>query len=390
MTDLSKLPPLTAKQSDIYHAILEYGGERAAANALGIARGTLRDQLACIRKKGYLSLTPAPIPEGMAMKATCVQYNREGMPVQEWRRLCEERASLIALVNQLAGEVRGTVRIPKRRARKTDGDDALGMIALADAHIGMFAWGRETGGPDYNVERATDTVLGATDMIAERLAPHRPRRTIVAVLGDQIHSDNRSGKTEKSGNVLDVDTRYQRVVSHARRCFTDAVARAAEVSGEVLVEVVPGNHDWHFSWLLSHILDAAFSECEHISVNLTPRPRRCHVWGRTMLVIGHGDNIAADKWAALIPTEFPREWGMTSFRHMYCGHVHHQRRFWGPQMDTHTGLVLEYLRALCPGDAWHGENGFIGPIPGAEGFLFHKQFGLDSTWYFNSEQVLGR
>ncbi len=60
-------------------------------------------------------------------------------------------------------------------------------------------------------------------------------------LGDLLHADNARNMTERSGNILDVDTRY------AKTTTTDLLVEVSEMSAAKhdLIEIVlkPGNHD---------------------------------------------------------------------------------------------------------------------------------------------------
>jgi hypothetical protein len=63
--------------------------------------------------------------------------------------------------------------------------------------------------------------------------------------GDLLHADNSQNQTAKSGNVLDVDGRYQKIVGVATQLMVRTINVALRRHLHVTVRVLPGNHDEH-------------------------------------------------------------------------------------------------------------------------------------------------
>ena len=91
------------------------------------------------------------------------------------------------------------------------------------------------------------------------------------------------------------------------------------------------------------------------------------------------------KWPMIIAAEFAKEWGQTKFRHLKCGHVHPKKVIAPVTIDEQSGLVVEYLEALCPTDAWHAGAGFIGSQKGASAFEYDFNKGLKTRHYHISQ-----
>jgi hypothetical protein len=49
----------------------------------------------------------------------------------------------------------------------------------------------------------------------------------------------------------------------------------------------------------------------------------------------------------------PQDWGLTTERHWYCGHIHHK-----DHDKEHPGVTIETFRTLAPKDAWHAGQGY--------------------------------
>ena len=204
-----------------------------------------------------------------------------------------------------------------------------------------------------------------------------------------MHSDTRSNTTEKSGNVLDVDSRFHRVVDYAVKACYDVVQIAAKIAPQVDVVIVEGNHDWHSCVWLSRVLKAFYSNCKNVNIIDQPSSRKHIVFGSNLLCWAHGDGIAFNQWQQVIAAEFAPQWGQTKHRHLKLGHIHHKKRNQpmrvimdtGAGMEEMRGLLVEHLPALCAADAWHAEKGFLGSMRAATGFEYHKQLGLISRFY---------
>ena len=332
-------------------------------------------------------LTPAAISPAMNLAKTTVQYDADGNPIQEWRRLIPQAADMEAFVDALCERVKGKAKIGKKRATKTDKDDVLAEMAFYDTHIGMYATKDETNDSDYDCEIAGDRMITTAEALAGRF--QKPGRIVVTFGGDIMHSDSRNNQTEKSGNVLDVDSRFHRVVDYAVKACYDVVQIAAKVAPRVDVVVVEGNHDWHSCVWLSKVLRAFYAQCPNVNIIDQPSNRKHLVFGDNLLAWCHGDGVAFNQWQSIIAAEFPQQWGSTKHRHLKMGHVHHKKKNSPTRVITQTangweeqrGLLVEHLPALCSSDAWHAEKGFLGSIRAASGFEYHKSLGLITRYY---------
>jgi len=371
---------MTESQKKDIDAYLKYGGYSEAARQLGKDVSNLRKSIKLLEADGKVPWkSSAPTPAHLSVGKTTVQYDGAGNVIQEWRRLYPEAQGMQAFVDGLCDQVKGLGKAPKRKARKTDTNEMLFELDIFDAHVGMYADERETKDEDYNCDIAAARMVEAAEGLAAR--SNRPAKCVLVFGGDMMHSDNRSNQTEASGHVLDVDTRYYRVVEYLIRACRDVVAIAATIANEVEVVVLEGNHSWHSEVWLARVLNAYYCKCPNIKVKSEPSPRKHMIWGNNLLVWSHGDKIAAQKWPMIIAAEFAKEWGATKYRHLKCGHIHHKKTIAPVVIDEQSGLVVEYLEALCATDAWHTGAGFVGSQKGASAFEYHKTKGLITRFY---------
>jgi hypothetical protein len=48
----------------------------------------------------------------------------------------------------------------------------------------------------------------------------------------------------------------------------------------------------------------------------------------------------------------PQDWGASTHRYWYVGHVHHK------DVKEYPGCIVEYVRTLAARDAWHQGQGY--------------------------------
>ena len=380
---------LTQKEQQALDAFLEYGNKAEVARSLGVAESNIRATLKRVERKGFAPwLSGAVTPDHLSVAKTTVQYGPDGEVQREWKRLLPNAEAMTDFVDALCERAKGVLKIAPAPKVTRQRKDVLAEICCFDAHIGMYAEAKETNSQNYDSDIAVQRIHNTTDALLCRM--NNPEHIVVTFGGDMLHSDTRSNKTEMSGNVLDVDSRYHRVVEKAVTACYDVVAMASEVAEKVTVVILEGNHSWHSEVWLAQVLKAAYSQCERVDI-ITQRSARKHiVWGDNLLVWTHGDGVAMNKWQGIISTEFAQLWGQTKWRHLKMGHIHHKNARSAKSLVTsdqnggwveNHGLLVEYLPALSATDAWHASKGFIGSQQAMTGFEYHKKQGLITRLY---------
>ena len=370
----------TDRQLEVLQVYLKTQSFRKTGKILGVDSRYVSRTIKLLEKQGEATwLSPAVIPDHLNVTKTTVQYDADGQVVQEWKRLQPQMQAMQDIVDGLCEQVAGKGKATARKERKTDTTDTLFELDLFDAHVGMYADEKETRDTDYDCDIAAQRMVEAAQGLADRAT--RPAKCVLVFGGDMMHSDNRRNQTEASGHVLDIDTRYHRVVQYTIAACRDVVKIAASIAAEVEVVVLEGNHSWHSEVWLAKVLEAYYSNCDNITVCSEPSPRKHMVWGDNLLIWSHGDKIAAQKWPMIIAAEFAQQWGSTKYRHLKCGHIHHKKVIAPVTIDEQSGLVVEYLEALCATDAWHTGAGFVGSQKGASAFEYHKTKGLVTRFY---------
>lgn len=221
--------------------------------------------------------------------------------------------------------------------------DLLTLYPIADAHIGMMAWGKETG-EDYDTGKA---VARLQSWIGQLIEASPPSETAVILdVGDLTHADDQTNQTPRSKHVLDVDTRHFRTIDMTVAALVTAVNLALRKHKKVIVRILPGNHNPTSYMAILFALAAHFRDEPRVEVQKEPGEFFAYQFGINMIAAHHGDKSKAERIVLFLADEFPEMWGATRHRVLYTGHLHHHK-----SADI-GGCTWEQLRAMTARDAY--------------------------------------
>jgi len=264
--------------------------------------------------------------------------------------------------------------LPKRKTPFGSKMSLTGLmleINIPDLHLGKLAWSPETGHADYDSKIAEEVFEEALSALIERTISYKFEQIILPLGNDILHADTKFGTTT-SGTQLDTDSRYQKNFSRVRDLSIRAVERLRGIA-PIKVILIPGNHDTLSVWHLGDSLECFYHNTEGVSIDNSPCLRKYHQFGKVMLMFTHGHKGRHADYPLLMATEEPSLFGSTTHREAHTGHTHQLK------VQEHHGVRIRVLSALCPPDAWHAENAFVGQQRSAEAFVWHKEEGLVGT-----------
>jgi hypothetical protein len=248
-------------------------------------------------------------------------------------------------------------------------------MALLDAHMGKFAWGKELNGRDYDLKIAMDDYIFATRENLTYMSGFKPE-IIYYILGqDLMHTENYEGTTPKGHNVLDVDNRLPKIIYRAKEIVIKSIMECRKLS-PVEVIWIPGNHDMYSSLWMAHILDAFFKDDPHVTVDYGPAVRKARLWGNTLIGWTHTLVGRHQAWANELAQSFPEYWAKSIHREWHHGHKHKKGEVKVFPIVTQGGVLMRQLTALSPIDYWHYDNLYTDAVPGGESFVMHKEKGV--------------
>lgn len=339
---------------DLLAAVSEHGSNSKAARALGIDRRAVDRRVKRLALRGHSpehDMTRT-VPDGFTVKGVSSYYDRDGNLTGQWVKSnadLERRAAMMEeVIAAMQEQVFGLADpVPRSRNRKLV--DSLSAYMIGDAHFGMYAWGEEAG-EDFDTAIASKDLRAAIDLLVEG-APDSKTGFLVDV-GDFLHADSRANVTPASGNLLDVDGRFQRVAEIAEMALRYAIGRMLAKHDKVKVFCVPGNHNPDSAGWMARVLRAYFHRDKRVEVETSPSKFYYERFGRNLIAMTHGDKVKLADLPAIMATDRPEDWGATEFRTWLTGHVHHT------QVLEFRGCTVETFNTLAGSDAWHHASGY--------------------------------
>jgi hypothetical protein len=232
--------------------------------------------------------------------------------------------------------------------KKPDSDIAV-IYPVADHHLGMFSYWRETG-ENYDLKIATQLLL---DVAGKLISESRSADVgVILNLGDFLHGDS-SGNTTTRGTTVDVDTRYAKVLKTGVELLIQIIDLALLKHKRIVVRNLPGNHDTHTALMLSISLDCFYHFHPRVHVETDPSDFFKWRFGDCLIAANHGHRLKPNDMALFMAGRWPVDWGETKYRYFYSGHVHHQTKKEVP------GVITESFQSLASRDAWHSSEGYL-------------------------------
>jgi len=243
-------------------------------------------------------------------------------------------------------------------------------LLIPDLHAGKFAWGKETGHQDYDTptaiavyERALANLLGRATV-----SGYLFDEIVLGVGNDLLNSDDYNSQTTK-GTLVNSDTRYQKTYKAVREMLCRAIEKCRMYCNTVVVKVIPGNHDTQSTFTLGDSLECYFHNYVDVEIDNSPSPHKFYRWGKVLLGFCHGDKGKKADYGLWMATERSQDFGETLFREIHIGHTH------GLKVDEKFGVRVRTFAALCPPDAWHSAEHFVGNLRQAEAIVWNNEQG---------------
>lgn len=280
------------------------------------------------------------------------------------------------VVEAMIGAAKKDIRKPLPKSVKAAKRDApWQVLVVADPHFGKYAWGKTTGGDDYDLDIAARLVGDTGTQLLATGNAHKPARRTIAFVGDLFHYDRPDGSTT-SGTPLERDGRLQKMIAVGCDILLALVKQSAETVPTDVV-IVNGNHDEVLSWTFQRIMQERFRGSKSVAVKSDFTGRQYLTHGRNLLGFAHGHR-AKRKLPQIMALEASSQWSECPYREWHTGHFHSQAAEWQRPIETLDGVIVRTAPALCPPDDWHSVNGFIGSRQAMETFLYDPAGGLSS------------
>lgn len=285
-----------------------------------------------------------------------------------WKpRVQNDQAAIEAAVEELCSGIKPFNRVAA--PRRVD-QDLCTVYTLTDFHLGMYAWGEETGA-DWDMEIAKAVMLNA--FIEMMDGSPDSEVGVFANIGDLLHWDGMLAVTPTAKNVLDADTRFELLVATAIEVCEQCIELLLHKHKRVHVIHAEGNHDQASSVWLRSIARRVFAGNPRVTVETSPFPFYHFQWGKVFLAWHHGHLVKLEKLPVLFATDpkFRKVHGDCEYTYIHTGHFHERKvlEIGGAHVEQHPTLAAR--------DAYAARQ-FLMTHRSAAAITYHRDEGEDS------------
>ena len=244
--------------------------------------------------------------------------------------------------------------------------DLLTVYPVADLHVGMLAWGRETGAA-WDLKIARETSMSTITELVD-CAPASGTGVLLD-LGDYTHNNNQDNVTPGHKHQLDVDGRFPKIGKEALRLRRDMLNLMLRKHARVILRSLPGNHDPEVAQIFTAAFALFYENDPRVEVDDDPSDFWFHEFGVNMLAANHGHRTKPEKLPGVMASYRPEMWGRTKVKQAWSGHIHQTKA------GTDMGVRWETLRTIAPPDAFAHQHGYRS---GREltAWTYHRERGL--------------
>ncbi len=289
-------------------------------------------------------------PENYNVGGVSTLYGPDGEVKLQWvKTKADEERRMKALRDGILAAFDGAERVPVIAMPKKRDEDMMTFYPIGDAHCGMHSWNEETG-DDFDLKVFETDLVNAVRRLV-RSAPRSKYAAIVDV-GDYFHVNDKTNRTPQSGAMLDVDSRYSKMIRVGVRALRTCIDLAARRHEIVYVFIRPGNHNPDAYVTLQVALGMFYENNPRVVIDQSPAPFVYHEFGQNLIGITHGDKTKMEALGEIMACDQREAWGRTRFHYWYTGHIHSRKVMEG------RDWVAESFRTLAAKDGWHTAAGY--------------------------------
>jgi hypothetical protein len=375
---------ITARQAEIIQAVIDEGSNNKASLKLGIARQTVDEVVKKVKRKAAIKgWSPdhdmiRPVPDAFVVRGVSTYYNAEGKASGQWvkSRLDDEKFQEL-LRSAVDGFKDDLPRISLTNPPPLGNDNLLNCYVITDYHLGMLSWSEETG-EDWDIQIAEDLIY---KWFAQAIHQSPDANTaIFAQLSDFLHFDGMDAVTPASKHLLDVDTRFAKLVRVAIRIIRQIINMLLAKHQNVHILMLDANHDPVSQIWLREWLAVTYENEPRITVDTSPNPYNAYEFGATALFFHHGHKKRISDVSSVFASQFREMFGRTKYAYAHTGHLHHL------DVKENNLMIVEQHRTLAAPDAYSARGGYLSGRD-AKVITYHKRYGEVSRLTINSEML---
>lgn len=374
----------TVRQLEIIDAINNHGSIRKAAKSLGICAGTIQRSMEGLKrraaKQGYSpdhDMTRI-VPDGYIVKGVSTYYNAEGKPSGQWVKSSIDNDRFQAIMREAIESFKEEIpRLSAVTPPIVSNNSLCNCYVITDYHLGMLSWQEETGA-DWDIKIAEELIIKWFKQAISQ-SPDA-KQAIFAQLSDFLHFDGMDAVTPASKHLLDVDTRFAKLVRSAIRILRIVIDMLLSKHEQVHIIMADANHDPVSQIWLREWFSLLYENEPRITVDKSPNPYNAFEWGNTALFFHHGHKRKVANVSEVFAAQFREMYGRTKYAYAHMGHLHHL------EVKENSMMIVEQHRTLAPQDAYAARGGWLSGRD-AKVITYSKEYGEVSRITINSDML---
>ena len=372
------------RQKVIIQAINEYGGIRPAARALKLHHTTVADSIRIVKRKAAISgFAPdndmvRVVPDPFIVRGISTYYNAEGKASGQWVKSRIEDTKLQEMMRQSIDAMKEEIpRLTALPAPPLANDNLLNCYVVTDYHLGMLSWDEETG-ENWDVAIAETLVI---KWFEQAIAQSPNADTAVfAQLSDFLHFDGMDAVTPASKHLLDVDTRFAKLVRSAIRVLRTIIDMLLAKHQNLHIIMADANHDPVSQIWLREWFSVLYENEPRVTVDKSPNPYNAYEFGNVALFFHHGHKRKVANVSEVFAGQFREMFGRTKYAYAHMGHYH------SIDIKENNLMIVEQHRTLAPGDAYSARGGWLSGRD-AKVISYDRRYGEVSRLTINSDML---
>lgn len=374
----------TAREIEYVDAVNLHGSNNKAAKALNVCSSSVDRALKLLKKRAALhGYSPDHdmthiVPEPMVLRGTSTLYDADGKPKLQWvkTRLDDDKhqAMLLAAIEGLKDEIQPISPVDIHHDANSS---LLNCYVITDYHLGMLSWREETGA-DWDLKIAEELIV---KWFKQAIAQSPDAETAVfAQLSDFLHFDGMDAVTPASKHLLDVDSRFAKLVRVAIRVLRQIITLLLIKHPKVHIIMADANHDPVSQIWLREWFSVLYENEPRVTIDKSPSPYNAYEFGKTSLFFHHGHKRGVKDVSQVFAAQFREMFGRTKYAYAHLGHLHHL------DIKENQLMIVEQHRTLAANDAYGARGGYISGRD-AKVITYSKQYGEVSRITINSDML---
>ena len=373
----------TLRELEYIDAINKAGTLRQAAKDLGLNHSTIAGGIRNLKiraaAKGFSpqhDMTNV-VPDPFVVRGHSTLY-KKGKPVLQWvkTRMDDNKFQEVMLgtIEAMKEEI---PRISLVNPPPIGNDDLLNCYVITDYHLGMLSWDEETG-DNWDLKIGEDLII---KWFAQAIQQSPDSNTaIFAQLSDFLHFDGMDAVTPASKHLLDVDTRFAKVVRAAIKVLRTVIDMLLQKHQHVHIIMADANHDPVSQIWLREWFSVLYENEPRITVDTSPNPYNAYEFGKTALFFHHGHKKNVSSVSEVFASKFREMFGRTKHAYAHMGHLH------SVDVKENNLMIVEQHRTLAAPDAYAARGGWLSGRD-AKVITYHKNYGEVSRLTINSDML---